>query len=90
MNQRLRALCDLAASGVREYVSRHEYDGRIEDLSPDDLPALIEADRQKTEEEHQKGRERADFARDARAGLERIHVLEPAEEMSQARTDVHR
>jgi hypothetical protein len=39
MNQRLRALCDLAASTVREYVGRHEYDGRIEDLSPEGVRA---------------------------------------------------
>jgi hypothetical protein len=39
VNQRLRALCDLAASAVREYVGRHEYDGRIEDLSPEGVRA---------------------------------------------------
>ena len=35
MNQRLRALCDLSMGAVREYVGRHEYDGRVEDLSPE-------------------------------------------------------
>src|SRR4029453_14256216 len=35
MNRRLRALCDLSMSTVREYAGRHEYDGRVEDLSPD-------------------------------------------------------
>jgi hypothetical protein len=39
MNQRLRAICDLAASSVREYVGRHEYDGKIEDLSPEGVKA---------------------------------------------------
>jgi Bacterial protein of unknown function (DUF885) len=39
MNQRLRAICDLFASGVREYVGRHEYDGRVEDLSPEGVRA---------------------------------------------------
>jgi hypothetical protein len=39
MNQRLRAICDLSASTVREYVGRHEYDGRIEDLSPEGVRA---------------------------------------------------
>jgi hypothetical protein len=39
MNERLRAICDLFASGVREYVGRHEYDGRIEDLSPEGVRA---------------------------------------------------
>ena len=35
MNQRLRALCDLSMGSAREYVGRHEYDGRVEDLSPE-------------------------------------------------------
>src|SRR4029450_12166855 len=34
MNQRRRAICDLSMSAVREYVGRHEYDGRVEDPSP--------------------------------------------------------
>ena len=34
MEERLRALCDLAVSGVRENAGLHEYDGRIQDLSP--------------------------------------------------------
>ncbi|HEY7607275.1 MAG TPA: DUF885 family protein [Actinomycetes bacterium] len=39
MNQRLRAICDLTMSAVREYIGRHEYDGRVEDLSPDGVRA---------------------------------------------------
>jgi hypothetical protein len=39
MNQRLRALCDLSMGSAREYVGRHEYDGRIEDLSPEGVRA---------------------------------------------------
>jgi hypothetical protein len=39
MNGRLRALCDLAVSGVRENAGLHEYDGRIQDLSPDGVRA---------------------------------------------------
>lgn len=35
MNRRLQAICDLSMSSVREYTGRHEYDGRIEDLSPE-------------------------------------------------------
>jgi Bacterial protein of unknown function (DUF885) len=31
--RRLRAVCDLDVAGVREYSGRHEYDGRIQDLS---------------------------------------------------------
>jgi hypothetical protein len=34
MDERLRALCDLAVSSVRENAGLHEYDGRIQDLSP--------------------------------------------------------
>jgi hypothetical protein len=39
MDHRLRAICDLTMSAVREYVGRHEYDGRVEDLSPDGVRA---------------------------------------------------
>jgi hypothetical protein len=39
MNRRLRAICDLSMSSVREYTGRHEYDGRIEDLSPEGVRA---------------------------------------------------
>jgi Bacterial protein of unknown function (DUF885) len=39
MNGRLRALCDLAVSGVRENAGLHEYDGRIQDLSPEGVRA---------------------------------------------------
>ena len=31
---RVRAVCDLDVADVREYSGRHEYDGRIQDLSP--------------------------------------------------------
>src|SRR5260370_42689742 len=31
---RLRAVWDLSVAEVREYAGRHEYDGRIQDLSP--------------------------------------------------------
>ena len=31
---RVRAVCDLDMAEVREYAGRHEYDGRIQDLSP--------------------------------------------------------
>jgi hypothetical protein len=39
MNPRLWATCDLTMSAVREYVGRHEYDGRVEDLSPEGVRA---------------------------------------------------
>ena len=35
LSPRLRALCDLNVAEVREYSGRHEYDGVIQDLSPD-------------------------------------------------------
>ncbi len=35
LTQRLRAICDLSVAEVREYAGRHEYDGQIQDLSPD-------------------------------------------------------
>ena len=38
---RVRAVCDLEVAEVREYSGRHEYDGRIGDLSPDGVPANI-------------------------------------------------
>ncbi|MGH2816799.1 MAG: DUF885 family protein [Actinomycetota bacterium] len=41
MNPRLRAICDLTMSAVREYIGRHEYDGRVEDLSPEGVRAAL-------------------------------------------------
>jgi hypothetical protein len=44
LTPRLRALCDLQMAMAREYSGRHEYDGRVQDLSPsgvrDGLAAL--------------------------------------------------
>jgi Bacterial protein of unknown function (DUF885) len=39
MNQRLRALCDLNVATAREYVGRHQYDGVVQDLSPEGVRA---------------------------------------------------
>ena len=39
LSPRLRAVCDLDVAEVREYSGRHEYDGRIQDLSPDGVRA---------------------------------------------------
>ena len=33
LTPRLRAVCDLHVAEVREYSGRHEYDGRVQDLS---------------------------------------------------------
>ncbi len=35
MDARLRALCDLMVPTARESIGRHEYDGQVQDLSPD-------------------------------------------------------
>ena len=47
LSPRLRAVCDLDQAEAREYSGRHEYDGTIQDLSPDgvrkSLAALAEA-----------------------------------------------
>jgi Bacterial protein of unknown function (DUF885) len=34
LSPRLRAVCDLQVSEMREYSGRHEYDGKVQDLSP--------------------------------------------------------
>ncbi len=39
MEPRLRALADLAVPEAREYAGRHEYDGRVQDLSPSGVAA---------------------------------------------------
>jgi hypothetical protein len=39
MNKRLLALADLSVAAAREYVGLHQYDGRVQDLSPDGVRA---------------------------------------------------
>jgi hypothetical protein len=39
LTPRLRAVCDLEVAEVREYSGRHEYDGTIQDLSPNAVRA---------------------------------------------------
>jgi len=39
---RVRAVCDLDVAEVREYSGRHEYDGKIQDLSPDGVRAGLD------------------------------------------------
>jgi len=43
MDARLRALCDLNVAEAREYCGRHEYDGRLQDLSPDGVRKALAA-----------------------------------------------
>jgi hypothetical protein len=68
----------LAEQGNVDLVEkRRAYTKKIQDLSPADLPALLEADRRRVEES-QEERERAEFVREVRAGLERLRVTELA------------
>ena len=39
LNPRLRAVCDLSVAEVREYSGRHEYDGKVQDLSREGVRA---------------------------------------------------
>ncbi|HMC04819.1 MAG TPA: DUF885 family protein [Actinomycetota bacterium] len=41
MNPRLRAMCELLMPEVREYAGLHEYDGRVQDLSPSGVTAAL-------------------------------------------------
>ncbi|HET9897987.1 MAG TPA: DUF885 family protein [Streptosporangiaceae bacterium] len=41
INPRLRAILDMDVPVVREYSGRHEYDGKIQDLSPDGVRAAL-------------------------------------------------
>jgi hypothetical protein len=43
VHPRLRAVWDLSVSEVREYCGRHEYDGKIQDLSPGGVRAGLRA-----------------------------------------------
>ncbi len=51
---------------------RHPYTRDVRDLTPEDLPALIEADRLRVEEEYHRGR--TEFVREAQADLEQFFV----------------
>jgi hypothetical protein len=41
LSPRLRAVCDLDFAGMREYSGRHEYDGKIQDLSRDGVRGAL-------------------------------------------------
>jgi hypothetical protein len=70
---------------------RRAYTKKIEELVAEDLPALIEADRQRAEEECLKELEREELVREARVDLEQLLVNEhlPAE-ITQAEKKVRR
>lgn len=61
---------------------RRPYTRDVRDLTPEDLPALIEADRLRAEEEDH--RERTEFVREAQADLERFFVAELTEAATEA------
>ena len=67
----------LAEQGRVDLVEkRRAYTKKIQDLTPEDLPALVEADRLRIKEEHRKEHERAEFVQEVRADLRKLPVLE--------------
>jgi hypothetical protein len=74
----------LAEQGRVDLIERRRpYTREIRALTPEDLPALIEADRLRAEEEYH--RERTEFVREAQADLEQFFVAELAEAVKEAR-----
>ncbi|MBA3472361.1 MAG: hypothetical protein H0T57_03885 [Rubrobacter sp.] len=62
---------------------RHPGTRQIQDLTPEDLPALIEADRLRAEEEYHRGQ--MELVRETQADLEQSFVAELAETVKEAR-----
>lgn len=54
--------------------NRRHYTKRIQDITPQDLPAVVEAERYKAEE-HDKRREREEFVREVQQDLERLQLI---------------
>lgn len=74
----------LAEQGRVDLVERRRpYTSKIRDLTPEDLPALIEADRLRAEEEYHRGR--TEFVREAQADLEQFFVAELAKTVKETR-----
>jgi len=74
----------LAEQGRVDLVERRRpYTSEIRDLTPEDLPALIEADRLRAEEEYRRGQ--TEFVREAQADLELFFVEELTETVNEAR-----
>ena len=74
----------LAEQGRVDLVEiRRPYTSKIRDLTPEDLPALIAADRLRAEEEYHRGR--TEFVREAQADLEQFFVAELAETVKESR-----
>ena len=69
----------LAQQGYLDLLERrYASHKKVGELLPEDLPALIEADRQRIEEKRRTHSERAKFVEEARAGWEDLPVLELA------------
>jgi hypothetical protein len=65
----------LAEQGSVDLIERrHAYTKHIGDLTPTDLPALIEAERHRVEE-HQEERERAEFVEVVHRDLDRLQLV---------------
>lgn len=65
----------LAEQGYVDLLSnRRHYTKRIQDITPQDLPAIVEADRYKAEE-HEKRREQEEFVRDVQEDLQRLQLI---------------
>ena len=74
----------LAEQGRVDLVERRRpYTREIRDLTPEDLPALIAADRLRAEEEYHRGR--TEFVREAQADLEQFLVAELVETVKETR-----
>lgn len=74
----------LAEQGRVDLIERRRpYTSEIRDLTPEDLPALIAADRLRAEEEYHRGR--TEFVREAQADLEQFFVAELAETVKESR-----
>lgn len=69
----------LARQGYLDLLKRRSASRKkVGELLPEDLPALMEADRQRIEEERRTDGERTKFVEEARAGLEGLPVVELA------------
>jgi hypothetical protein len=65
----------LAEQGYVDLVkNRRHYTKSIQDITPQDLSALVEAERYKAEE-HEKWREREEFVREVQEDLERLQLI---------------
>jgi|SRR5215217_2815197 len=81
----------LAEQGYIDLVEgRRPYTKKIEDLTPADLPALVEADQLRAEEERLRERERAELVRDVRADLDRLRVVPGLAGMSKTGKEARR